>query len=221
MRKFDVIRAGIIPHELVAKEMLRLQQLRITDDILDTLILVEHPEVVTIGPRARNEGVKAPQGYESTPIDRGGGLTWHGPGQLVAYPIFKWDLEGESNVAAIINLLERWIINSIRPIGINAYRDERMQGVWFENQKFSSIGLNFLKWVSRHGFTINYNTPTGRVENLASCGLETGTTTSLCAIGETGITRESLEALLIGSAIPSINREIGTYSTFSILDEST
>jgi lipoate-protein ligase B len=214
MRKFDVIRAGIISHEIVAEEMKRLQNLRIDNKIPDTLILVEHPEVVTIGPRARNDGVLVPEEYATSSIDRGGGITWHGPGQLVAYPIFHWNLEGESNVANIINLLEDWIINSLHPLGIETQRDERMQGVWHSGQKISSVGLQFLKWVSRHGFTINYNTPPGRVEDLAGCGLEKGTTTSLSALGKGELTRDVLEAMLLCMAPISINRVLDEQKRF-------
>ncbi|HJL58737.1 MAG TPA: hypothetical protein QF621_00150, partial [Candidatus Thalassarchaeaceae archaeon] len=92
MRRFDVIRAGIVSHEIISEEMKKLQKLRIENKIPDTLIMVEHPEVVTIGPRARNDGVTVPDDYASSSIDRGGGITWHGPGQLVIYPIFHWNL---------------------------------------------------------------------------------------------------------------------------------
>jgi len=217
MRRFDVIRAGIVCHEIVADEMKRLQNLRIGNKIPDTLILVEHPEVVTIGPRARNDGVSVPEYYATTPIDRGGGITWHGPGQLVAYPIFHWSLEGESNVAKVISLLEDWIINSLRPLGIKTQRDERMQGVWHAGQKISSVGLQFMKWVSRHGFTINYNTPLGRVEGLAGCGLDKGTTTSLTALGKEGLTRDVLEAMLLSMAPNSINRGVGEWGVSKAL----
>lgn len=212
MRQFNVILAGIVGHEIVAEEMKRLQKLRINNEIPDTLILVEHPEVVTIGPKARKEGVKVPEQFVTSPIDRGGGITWHGPGQLVAYPIFLWNLDGEKNVASIITLLEEWIINSLRPLGINAERDKRMQGVWKEGHKFSSVGLNFLKWVSRHGLTINYNTPEGRVEGLAGCGLPSGTTTSLSALSEQELTREILEAMLITTAQISLSRTVAQFS---------
>ncbi len=206
MRNFTVLRAGVLEHEVVAEEMRRLQQLRISDSIPDTLILVEHPEVVTIGPKAKRDGVVVPSDYVTSPIDRGGGITWHGPGQLTVYPIFHWNLEGEENVKSISNLLEGWVINALKSMRINGERDPRMQGVWLNGHKFSSIGLQFLKWVSRHGFTINYNTPPGRVEGLDGCGLEPGTTTSLAALGEEGLTREKLEALLIGTASVSLAR---------------
>ncbi|HIO58434.1 MAG TPA: lipoyl(octanoyl) transferase [Candidatus Poseidoniales archaeon] len=212
MRQFNVILAGVVEHEIIATEMKRLQQLRIKDEIPDTLIMVEHPEVVTIGPKARKDGVEVPPQFETSPIDRGGGITWHGPGQIVAYPIFLWDLDAEKNVAAIIHLLEDWIINTLRPLGIIGERDSRMQGIWKAGHKFSSVGLNFMKWVSRHGLTINYNTPEGRVEGLPGCGLPTGTTTSLNALGEQGLTRELLEAMLISTAQTSLNRTVAKFS---------
>ena len=96
MRKFVVNRIGKISHS-DADELMRIMQAkRIEDEIIDTLLICEHDEIVTVGPRARNDGILPPEGYTTSAVDRGGGLTWHGPGQIVAYPIFKWDLEGES-----------------------------------------------------------------------------------------------------------------------------
>lgn len=206
---------GIVRHEIVSKKMKELQQARIKGDILDTLIFVEHPEVVTIGPRANKDGVEIPIDYAQLPIDRGGGITWHGPGQVVAYPIFKWDLEGEENVANIIELIEDWIISSLRPLGITATRDEAMQGVWVTNQKIASIGLNFLKWTSRHGFTINYDTPIGRVEGLGGCGLGAGTTTSLSRVSEQQLTRPLLESMILAAAEKSVARSVRNISKTS------
>ena len=210
-----MLRAGVLEHEVVAEEMRRLQALRISDSIPDTLILVEHPEVVTVGPKAKRDGAVVPSDYVTSPIDRGGGITWHGPGQLTVYPIFHWNLEGEGNVQSITNLLEGWVIEALRPLRIEGVRDDRMQGVWLSGHKFSSIGLQFLKWVSRHGFTINYDTPPGRVESLDGCGLESGTTTSLSALGEEGLTRAKLEALLLGRAPTSLSRTPSEIQTVS------
>ena len=181
-RDVEIIHLGEIPYQEALDLMKELQQQRIDDLIPDTLLLLRHPEIVTVGPRATNDGIKAPQGYPSHTVDRGGGLTWHGPGQLVGYPIFKWDLEGENSVAAIISILEQWIINTLDELGIKSSRDDRMQGVWVDEKKICSIGLSFLRWVSRHGFSINIDTPSGRVEGLAGCGLESETTTSLARL---------------------------------------
>ncbi|MBT5284349.1 MAG: lipoyl(octanoyl) transferase LipB, partial [Euryarchaeota archaeon] len=117
-------------------------------------------------------------------VDRGGGLTWHGPGQIVCYPIFKWGLrDQEASVAEIITKIEQWVINALSTLNIQGVRDQRMQGVWVDGHKICSIGLSFLRWVSRHGFTINIDTPPGRVEGVAGCGLTADTTTSLANLG--------------------------------------
>ena len=204
-RKVDVRLMGLVDYTEALELMKELQKQRIDDKILDTLLIMEHPEIVTVGPRARNDGILPPEDYLTHPVDRGGGLTWHGPGQLVAYPIFKWDLEGEVSVAAIISLLEDWIIRALSTCGIKGYRDERMQGVWVDDKKISSIGLSFLRWTSRHGFTINYNTPKGRVEMLAGCGLDNDTTTSLAQLGHT-LEHEKLLAALLQTMDKSIHR---------------
>lgn len=163
--------------------MRQLQAKRIENEIEDVLLFLEHPEIVTVGPKARNEGQHPPKDYATHDVDRGGGLTWHGPGQLVVYPIFLWDFDDERSVQHIISKIEQWVIDSLEGLGVDASRDPRMQGVWVDGFKICSIGLSFLRWVSRHGFTINYNTPDGRVEGVQGCGLDAQTTTSLHKLG--------------------------------------
>jgi|TARA_B110000240_G_scaffold106681_1_gene120191 lipoate-protein ligase B len=204
-RDVKIIHLGEIPYQEALDLMKELQLQRIDDQIPDTLLLLNHPEIVTVGPRATNDGIKAPQGYPSHTVDRGGGLTWHGPGQLVGYPIFKWDLEGETSVAAIISLLEQWIISTLDDLGIKSSRDDRMQGVWVDDKKICSIGLSFLRWVSRHGFSINIDTPSGRVEGLAGCGLESKTTTSLARL-DYQISIEQFTQSLLKNMQSTVNR---------------
>ena len=206
MRKFVINDIGKISHEEADELMRIMQSKRIEDEIIDTLLICEHNEVVTIGPRARNDGILPPEDYETSSVDRGGGLTWHGPGQLVIYPIFKWDLDGESNVKSIISILEQWVIDSLQDNGIDASRDDRMQGVWIGNNKICSIGLSFLRWTSRHGLTINYNTPPGRVEMVSGCGLGQDTTTSLAALGIELSKGEIVESLINNHS--ALSREI-------------
>lgn len=196
VREVNVRHEGLTDYTDALQLMKDLQKLRIDDEIPDTLLIMEHPEIVTVGPRARNDGILPPEDYATHPVDRGGGLTWHGPGQLVVYPVFKWDLEGEVSVAAIIHVLEEWILKTLAICGIEGVRDERMQGVWVNGKKISSIGLSFLRWTSRHGFTINYDTPLGRVEMLAGCGLGMDTTTSLAGVGHAIERKQLLDALL-------------------------
>ena len=193
----DVKELGVVPYEEAQTLMKDLQQQRIEGVIPDTLLLLSHPEVVTVGPRARNDGVAPPSDYETVAVDRGGGLTWHGPGQVVGYPIFKWgEREGEGSVADIIHIIEGWLIETLETFGVKGERDERMQGVWVDGRKVCSIGLSFLRWVSRHGFSVNLNTPAGRVEGVAGCGLVADTTTSLANLGYDVTPEAFVQALL-------------------------
>ena len=205
MQTVDIRILGIVEYTDALELMSALQQQRINEEIPDTILFLEHPEIVTVGPRARNDGIVPPSDYKSHPVDRGGGLTWHGPGQLVVYPIIHWNKDDERSVSDIISKIESWVIAGLETLGIVGYRDERMQGVWVDDKKICSIGLSFLRWVSRHGFTINYDTPDGRVENLAGCGLTEATTTSLSNLG-TRVTRQQLEDALLQSISTILDR---------------
>ncbi|HIH06461.1 MAG TPA: lipoyl(octanoyl) transferase LipB [Candidatus Thalassarchaeaceae archaeon] len=181
-----------------------LQKKRINDEIIDTIILVEHPEIVTVGPKAVRDGVVISGEYSQSIVDRGGGITWHGPGQLVLYPIIKWNSE-EQSVRGIINKMENLVIKTLEDLGIKGYRDPAMMGVWVDEKKVCSIGLAFLHWVSRHGLALNYATPGQRIENLACCGMDLGVTTSLDKLGyrmnQNGdeITRELIEETILSN----------------------
>jgi len=196
-RVVDTRRLGQIEYTDAEELMRELQEQRLQGKISDTLLFCSHPEIVTIGPGARRDGVIVPSDYPTTNVDRGGGITWHGPGQLVVYPIFKWDFQDEGNVQRITSKLEQWAISALGMRGILACTDERMQGMWVDGVKIGSVGLAFMRWVSRHGFTINYATPKGRVETLDGCGLQAGTTTSLDRLGYEINPDELVEALLL------------------------
>ena len=205
MLSIDIRTLGVIEYTDALEMMSTLQKQRINNEIPDTVLFLEHPEIVTVGPRARNDGVAPPSDYRSHPVDRGGGLTWHGPGQLVVYPVIRWNKGDEKSVADIISKIESWVIASLETLGVKGYRDNRMQGVWVDGKKICSIGLSFLRWVSRHGFTINYDTPTGRVENLAGCGLQESTTTSLAQLNYK-IDRKELQDSLLNTISDFLNR---------------
>tara|TARA_Y100001970_G_C14227685_1_gene856653 strand:- start:2128 stop:2802 length:675 start_codon:yes stop_codon:yes gene_type:complete len=181
MEGIEVLRCGIVDYQVMSDWMKDLQRRRIADEIDDTLIFVQHPEVVTIGPKAVRDNVVV-DGYPTCLTDRGGGITWHGPGQLVVYPIIKWEI-GEQSVRGVIGKLEEWAISALGECGVSAYRDEAMQGAWLDGYKICSIGLSFLHWVSRHGMSINIDTPGTRVQDLECCGIPAGTHTSLSHLG--------------------------------------
>ncbi len=209
MISIDLIEAGNASHSDVDHLMVGLQEQRIDDKIPDTLIFVEHPEIVTIGRRGMLDGLEAPNGFASSNVDRGGGITWHGPGQLVGYPVFKWQ---EESIRKVITMIEEWIIISLDKLGIKAVRNEAMQGVWYEDQKIASIGLAFSKWVSRHGFDINLATPSGRIESVEGCGLPIGKHTSLSSFGF-DISIKQMQDILIETMPQVLGRKVVKKST--------
>ena len=209
----DIIQAGNSSHDKIDQLMVKLQKKRIKDEIRDTLIFVEHPEIVTVGRRGMLDNIKAPEGFASSDVDRGGGLTWHGPGQLVAYPIFKWK---EESVRAVITKIEDWILSSLLLVNITGVRNKAMQGVWFNGYKIASIGLAFSKWVSRHGFDINLNTPDNRIESVEGCGLPIGKHTSLSKFGY-DISIQEMQKLLIKTMPAILNRDVANISNLETL----
>ena len=193
----DVRILGEVPYEEAQALMKELQQQRIEGTVPDTLLILSHPEVVTVGPRARNDGIRPPADYTTVAVDRGGGLTWHGPGQVVGYPIVKWGERKGEGFRGRHHPHHRGLAHrNAGNVWRKGERDERMQGVWVDGRKVCSIGLSFLRWVSRHGFSVNLNTPAGRVEGVAGCGLAADTTTSLRTLGYDVSTDEFVEALL-------------------------
>ena len=209
MISVNLIDAGNSDHSEVDKLMISLQEQRIADAISDTLIFVEHPEIVTIGRRGMLDGLQAPEGFASSNVDRGGGITWQGPGQLVGYPIFKWK---EESGRTVITTIEEWILVSLSKFGIKGNRDEKMQGVWFKGYKIASIGLAFSKWVSRHGFDINLDTPSGRIESVEGCGLPIGKHTSLSQFGF-DVSVEQMQDTLIEMMPKILGRKVVNKST--------
>ena len=204
MAPVTLLHAGQRTHTTVDAAMQALQAQRIGGEIPDTLIFVEHPEVITVGRRAKIDGITASEGYASREVDRGGGITWHGPGQLVGYPVFRWH---EESIRTVITLIEEWILRALATFGVAAERNPAMMGVWLDGFKIASIGLQFSQWVSRHGFDVNLSTPGDRLQAVAGCGLPVGRHTSLAALGH-DISMRTMEAALLAQMPAVLGRKI-------------
>jgi lipoyl(octanoyl) transferase len=146
----------------------------------DHLLFVEHPHVITIGRNGRERNLLASQavlrqnGIELHYSDRGGDVTYHGPGQIVAYPIV--DLrEWKRDVGAYVRALEQVLIDTLEEFGISAARIPGLTGVWTgesESQaKIAAIGVHLSRWVSTHGFALNVTTDLGYFQYIVPCGL--------------------------------------------------
>jgi lipoate-protein ligase B len=156
-------------------------------EIPDQLLIVEHPHVLTMGRNGRAENVLAPPevlaraGIEFEQTDRGGDVTYHGPGQIVGYPIV--DLrEWKRDVVAYVRALEQVLIEALREFGIAAERDPGATGVWTARGKIAAIGVHVSRWVTSHGFALNVDTDLNYFGYIIPCGL-TRPVTSLRALG--------------------------------------
>ncbi|MBU1925202.1 MAG: lipoyl(octanoyl) transferase LipB, partial [Candidatus Omnitrophica bacterium] len=152
--------------------------------IYDFLLVLEHPAVITLGRNADLNNVLVDAEFlkrhnvEIVESDRGGDVTFHLPGQLIAYPIFDLKERGK-NIKLFLHGLEEVIIRFLSFFNIGAQRVQGMRGVWAGNKKIGSIGIGISKWVSYHGLSINVNCDLGLLSWIKPCGLEAVDFTSL------------------------------------------
>lgn len=144
--------------------------------IPDQLLLLEHPHVITLGRNGHLENLLADDqilgraGISFYPTDRGGDITYHGPGQLVGYPIL--DLrEWKRDVGAYVRSVEQVIIDTLADYGIVAGRIPKLTGVWVEERKIAAIGVHISRWVTSHGFALNVSTDLSYFQYIVPCGL--------------------------------------------------
>lgn len=172
----------ILPGKIDYKEALELQEktleLRQQDKIPDTLILLEHPPVLTLGRRGEydnilfsKEALEA-QGVKVYEINRGGDVTYHGPGQIVGYPIMDLTKMGRDVKEYVYKIEEVFIRLLLNEYGIIAHRDEKKYtGVWVGNEKITAIGIAVKRWVTMHGFAFNVNTDLSHFKWINPCGI--------------------------------------------------
>ena len=155
--------------------------------IPDQLLLLEHPHVITMGRNGHAENLLADDdtmaraGIAFYPTDRGGDVTYHGPGQLVGYPIL--DLrDWQRDVGAYVRAVEETIIATLAEYGIAAGRIPKLTGVWVGERKIAAIGVHLSRWVTSHGFALNVSTDLSYFQYIVPCGL-TRPVTSMAALG--------------------------------------
>ncbi|MDX6606105.1 MAG: lipoyl(octanoyl) transferase [Solirubrobacterales bacterium] len=185
-----IVRCGLIPYEEARRTQRRIEAARQADDVPDVLLLLEHHPVYTKGRRTEpgelgmGEDWYRMQGIEVCETDRGGRVTYHGPGQLVGYPIVSLRPYGD-NVREYVRKLERLMIDSLAACGVSAEVVEGLTGVWVgggppEGRKIGSIGVHVNRGVTTHGFAVNVNNDLQPFEWVVPCGIEGVRMTSLC-----------------------------------------
>ena len=179
-------RLGTVDYAAAHRLQKELQAKRIADQVPDTVLLLEHPPVLTIGRSAKEQHIIAqPEALEARGISvhevgRGGDVTYHGPGQLVAYPII--DLKPDRrDVRKYMWSLEETMIRTCADFGLSATRIKGLNGAWIEDRKVGAVGVRISRWVTMHGLALNANSDLSHFDLIVPCGIQDKAVTSISA----------------------------------------
>ncbi|MFC1988719.1 lipoyl(octanoyl) transferase LipB [Chloroflexota bacterium] len=201
-RVLNVYHLGEVEYSESYQLQQRLLDSRLDGKIQDTLLLLQHPPVVTIGKSGKLENIivspaeLVKQGISLIFTDRGGDVTYHGPGQLVVYPIIDLRERGK-DIHRYINDLEEVIIRTVSDFSIDAGRDDDHAGVWVNNEELASIGIRIRKWITMHGLALNIKPRLEHFSLINPCGFRDRTATSVSKLLSKDIPTEAIVQRLI------------------------
>jgi lipoyl(octanoyl) transferase len=173
-----IIRAGLVRYEDAWQHQRELHEAVVTGDAPDTVLLLEHPPVFTAGKRT-DPSERPLDGTPVIDVDRGGKITWHGPGQLVGYPIVR--LPRPLDVVAYVRAMEQMLIDVCAELGVGATRVGGRTGVWMRDpdRKLAAIGVRVRRVVAMHGFALNCDPDLSWFDRIVPCGIADAGVTSL------------------------------------------
>ena len=177
---YNIIDLGKSHYNDAWKFQKRLQSQRISGQIDDQLLLVEHFPVYTLGKNTPREHLltKESDNISIIQTDRGGDITFHGPGQLVGYPILDLN-QYKRSITWYMRELEQLIIDVLKEYDINAERKKGLTGVWVKGKKIAALGVRISKWVTMHGFSLNINPDLKYYQGIIPCGIKDYGVTSM------------------------------------------
>lgn len=203
--KISILDLGRVDYQTARNIQLKLQKLRQDGSVPDILILAEHPPTITIGRDGGFEYILATndqliaKGITVYQVERGGSVTYHGPGQLVAYPILDLSRRGK-DVHLYIYQLEEVIINLLHHFNIYSARREGYPGVWVNHSKITAIGVAISKWVTMHGLALNVDPDLNNFDLIVPCGIKNA-----------GVTSMARELSKIGQTVPHMDQVNGLF----------
>ena len=184
MRTLHTYRLGSLPYARAHALQERLVEARKEERIGDVLLLLEHPKVITLGRAAKTQNILRTEselvasGYDLHETGRGGDVTFHGPGQLVAYPIV--DLKPDrQDVRRYVSDLEETMIRVCADYGLSAGRVAGRNGAWIGERKVGAVGVRISRWITMHGFALNVSTDLSQFDAIIPCGIADAGVTSL------------------------------------------
>lgn len=197
-----IIDLNFFPYKKTWELQKKLHSLRVNNKIPDVLLLVEHPHVFTLGKFGDKNNLLVSQSIleekkiEVFKTERGGDITYHGPGQLVGYPIFH--IQGAfGGIRHFVFQIEAALISALKDFNIEAYSHPQYRGVWVNDEKIAAIGIAVKKWVSFHGFAFNVNTNLSYFDLIIPCGIRNKKITSLKKIQGKKVNMEDVKKSVI------------------------
>jgi lipoyl(octanoyl) transferase len=207
-----VVRAGRVDYQSAWDEQRRLHEAVVAGDAPQTVLLLEHPSVYTAG-KLTQPWERPADGTPVVDVDRGGAITWHGPGQLVGYPIVR--LAGMRDVVAYVRRVEQMLIDVCAEFGLATTRIKGRSGVWVAEdargpaRKVAAIGIRVSRGVTQHGFALNCDCDLSAYGRIVPCGIDDAGVTSLTA--EVGAQRG--RPVTVADALPVVERHLPTLLT--------
>lgn len=212
-RTCELHRLDLVTYENGMRLQEKLVELRQRDEIADQLLLLEHPPVITLG-RSGDEGnlLASPEllrreGVRFFETTRGGDITYHGPGQIVGYPILHLG-DGNRDVRKYVTNLEEVLIRTVAEYGITATRVEGKRGIWVGNDKIAAIGVRIARWVTSHGWALNVNTNLEHFRLITPCGLRGTGVTSIARKSGRQIAVDEVRQVLARNFAEVFEREL-------------
>jgi lipoyl(octanoyl) transferase len=184
LRELNYYNLGLVDYSRAWNLQKILFELRSKNEVNDTLLFVEHPNTYTLGKTADKKNLIGSETYQKEnnitvyEIDRGGDITYHGPGQVVGYPIINLK-DWYEDTHKYLRGLEEIIMLTCSDYGVFTERKEGLTGVWIENRKIAAIGIKVSRWITMHGFAFNINTDLSLFNGIIPCGISDKKVTSL------------------------------------------
>jgi lipoyl(octanoyl) transferase len=200
--ELTVVEAGLVPYQQAWDRQRMLHAERVAGRIGNTVLLLEHPPVFTAGRRTElwERPIDGAAGAPVVDVDRGGKITWHGPGQLVGYPILL--LPHPMDVVAYVRGLEAMLMAVCADLGLQTQRVEGRSGVWAEDRKVAAIGVRVARGVTTHGFALNCDPDLSWFDRIVPCGIADA--------GVTSLSQEVGRRVTVAEVLPVVRARLGS-----------
>ncbi len=215
VRELEIRRLGVVPYAVASDVQRALVDERRAGRVPDVLLLLEHPHVITLGVKAdaaRSHLIATPEMLAARHVElhesgRGGDITYHGPGQLVGYPILNLHPD-RCDVHRYVRDLEDVMIRTCRDFDVEASRLTGLSGAWVGAEKIGAIGVRISRWITSHGFAFNVTTDLDFFKLIVPCGIETGGVTTLSRAAGRGISMIDAQASIVRNFAAVFDRNV-------------